>query len=157
MFAKKTNKLIIIFFIIFIAWYISTYWIQFALIQGDSMLPTYHNLQLVFIDKHTSNFDYNDVIIFRSYGLKATLIKRIVACPSDTVQILDGILYVNDKPSSLIAQETRLSYSGIASSKLVLNDNEYFVLGDNYEASKDSRYEEIGIINQSYIIGKVVN
>jgi signal peptidase I len=111
----------------------------------------------VFIDKHTNNFDYNDVIIFKSNGLKATLIKRIVACSGDTVQILDGILYINDKPSSLISQETRLSYSGIASSKLVLNDNEYFVLGDNYEASKDSRYKEVGVISQLDIIGKVVN
>jgi signal peptidase I len=109
------------------------------------------------VDKHTDNFDYNDVIVFNKNELKATLIKRIVARPGDTVQISDGILYINDKPSSLIAKETRLSYSGIASSKLVLNDNEYFVLGDNYEASKDSRYIEVGVVNQSDIIGKVVN
>jgi signal peptidase I len=120
------------------------------------MLPTYHNWQLVFIDRHNTDFSYGDVVVFNSTMIKSTLIKRIVACPGDTVQIINGILYINEKPSPLISETTRLSYAGIASSKLTLADDEYFVLGDNYEASKDSRYEEIGLLHTTDILGKVI-
>jgi signal peptidase I len=153
----KKHYVILILAIILIAWYISKYWLQFTLIQGDSMLPIYHNMQLVFVDKHTTSFDYGDVIIFQNSNLKSTLIKRIVACPGDTVLISDGILYINEKPSPLISETTRLSYAGIASSKITLTDDEYFVLGDNYEASKDSRYEEVGLLHKTDILGKIIN
>lgn len=156
-FIKKHNKLYIALFIIFLSAYLSKYWIQFTLIQGDSMLPTYHNWQLVLIDKHTTGFDCGDVIVFTNDNLKATLVKRIVALPGDTIQIVDGILYVNGNPSPLIDNSCKLSYSGIASSALHLANDEYFVLGDNYEVSKDSRYEEIGCIKQDVILGKLLD
>ncbi|MBQ6994547.1 MAG: signal peptidase I [Lachnospiraceae bacterium] len=141
--------------IILVTWYISSNWLQFALIQGDSMLPTYHNMQLVLVDKYSNEFHYNDVIIFTNEKLNATLIKRIIAIPGDTVQIIDGIVYVNNIPSPFLTQDRLISYSGIASSPLHLSSDEYFVLGDNYEKSKDSRYPEIGCINSDVILGKV--
>ena len=63
------------------------------------MLPTYHNMQLVLVDKHSNEFHYNDVIVFTNEKLNATLIKRIIAIPGDTVQIIDGTVYVNNMPS----------------------------------------------------------
>lgn len=153
----KHKLLYIALFIIFLSAYLSKYWIQFTLIQGDSMLPTYHNWQLVLIDKHTTNFDYGDVIVFTNDSLKATLVKRIVALPGDTVQIIDGIVYVNEQPCPFLSKDARLSYSGIASSALHLSNDEYFVLGDNYEVSKDSRYEEIGFIKRDVILGKILD
>ena len=121
------------------------------------MLPSYHNWQLVFIDKHTKEYDYGDVIVFTNDTLSATLTKRIIALPGDTVQIQDGFVYVNQTPSSLIPQHTKLSYSGIAASPITLAADEYFVLGDNYEESKDSRFEEIGCVKQETILGKIFN
>lgn len=151
----KNKLLYIALFIIFLSAYLSKYWIQFTLIQGDSMLPAYHNWQLVLIDKHTAGFDYGDVIVFTNDNLNATLVKRIVALPGDTVQITDGIVYVNDKPCPFLSEDTKLSYSGIASTALHLSDDEYFVLGDNYEVSKDSRYAEVGCVKQDDILGKL--
>ena len=142
--------------IVLITWYISSNWVQFALIQGDSMLPTYHNMQLVLIDKHSTEFKYNDVIVFSNDELEATMIKRIIAMPGDTIQIVDGTVYVDNIPSPLIPKDQPLSYSGIASSPLYLSANEYFVLGDNFEESKDSRYPEIGCIKQHTILGKLL-
>lgn len=141
--------------IILVTWYISSNWLQFALIQGDSMLPTYHNMQLVLVDKYSNEFHYNDVIVFTNEKLKATMIKRIIAIPGDTVQIIDGIVYVNNIPSPFLTQDRLISYSGIASSPLHLSSDEYFVLGDNFEESKDSRYPEIGCIKSDVILGKV--
>lgn len=142
--------------IVLVTWYISSNLVQFALIQGDSMLPTYHNMQLVLVDKHSNEFHYNDVIVFTNEKLKATMIKRIIAIPGDTVQIIDGIVYVNNIPSPFLTQDRLISYSGIASSPLHLSSDEYFVLGDNYEKSKDSRYPEIGCINSDVILGRIL-
>lgn len=151
---SKTPFMIAI--IVLVTWYISSNWIQFALIQGDSMLPTYHNMQLVLIDKHSTEFKYNDVIVFSNDELNATMIKRIIAMPGDTIQIVDGIVYVNNIPSPLITEDQPLSYSGIASSPLYLSEDEYFVLGDNLTESKDSRYPEIGRVKQNTILGKLL-
>lgn len=120
------------------------------------MLPSYHNMQLVVIDKHSAAFDYDDVIVFTNDDLEATLIKRIIAVPGDTIQIINGIVYVNNMPSPLLPQDQPLSYSGIASSPLHLSSDEYFVLGDNLEESKDSRYPEIGCVKQNAILGKLL-
>ncbi len=152
---KKAKTPLMIVIIILVTWYISSNWIQFALIQGDSMLPTYHNMQLVLIDKHSKEYKYNDVIVFTNDVLKATMIKRIIAMLGDTIQIVDGIVYVSNIPSSLIPKDQPLSYFGIASSPLYLSADEYFVLGDNYAESKDSRYPEIGCIKQHTILGKL--
>ena len=142
--------------IVLVTWYISSNLVQFALIQGDSMLPTYHNMQLVLVDKHSNEFHYNDVIVFTNEKLNATLIKRIIAIPGDTIQIIDGIVYVNNIPSPFLTRDKIISYSGIASSPLHLSSDEYFVLGDNYEKSKDSRYPEIGCIKHDTILGRII-
>lgn len=142
--------------IVLVTWYISSNLVQFALIQGDSMLPTYHNMQLVLVDKHSNEFHYNDVIVFTNEKPNATLIKRIIAIPGDTVQIIDGIVYVNNIPSPFLTQDRLISYSGIASSPLHLSSDEYFVLGDNFEESKDSRYPEIGCIKHDTILGRII-
>lgn len=120
------------------------------------MLPTYHNMQLVLIDKHSTEFKYNDVIVFSNDELNATMIKRIIAMPGDTIQIVDDIVYVNNIPSPLLPKDQPLSYSGIASSPLYLSEDEYFVLGDNLTESKDSRYSEIGCVKQNTILGKLL-
>lgn len=153
---KKSKTPFMIAIIVLITWYISSNWVQFALIQGDSMLPTYHNMQLVLIDKHSTEFKYNDVIVFSNDELEATMIKRIIAMPGDTIQIVDGIVYVDNIPSPLITEDQPLSYSGIASSPLYLSEDEYFVLGDNLTESKDSRYPEIGRVKQNTILGKLL-
>ena len=45
---------------------------------------------------------------------------------------------------------------GLAAEELVLEDNEYFVLGDNRNSSEDSRFASIGNITRDEIIGKAV-
>lgn len=154
-FYRKKNFILLIIILI-ITFCISKYCIQFTLIQGDSMLPAYHSWQLVIVSKLNTTYSYGDVITFSSETPHTTLVKRIVAMPGDTVQIINGILYVNQIPSSAQTPGKKIANPGAAATPIILSPNEYFVLGDNYDVSKDSRYPEIGCIKKSAVIGKVI-
>jgi len=145
-----------LFLIIVTAWYVSTYHYQLMMIQGNSMAPLFHNMQLVLLDKQLESFSYGDVIAFQCDGLEAVLVKRVAACPGDTVQIKDGILLVNGAVSEVYGKDVGFEDAGLAEAEIVLGFEEYFVIGDNVAASKDSRYEEIGTVRAENVIGRVM-
>lgn len=153
------NKLVYVFAfsgILLLTWYVSANWYQLMLVHGDSMWPAYHDMQFVLSDRNTENYTYGDVIVFQCEGLDSVLMKRIAACPGDIVKIEDGRLYVNEEESRVFSKKYQFDYSGIADSPIQLTDNQYFVIGDNIEKSKDSRYREIGCVGRDYIIGKII-
>lgn len=119
------------------------------------MSPAYQPWQLAIIDKTSSQLNVGDVIVFRCTFLNATLIKRIAACPGDTVEIKNGILYINGDTVQTIPSYNSIGYAGIAESPIKLNEDEYFVLGDNLEYSKDSRHADIGCISKDEILGRI--
>ena len=137
------------------AWLCSRYWYRILLIHGESMLPSYHDMQAVLMDVHSSDYSYGDVIAFECQALDNVLVKRIVGCPGDVVEIRDGRLYVNGA-SSMQSAYVEIDYAGIAARQVTLGGGEYFVLGDNLAASRDSRYEEIGRVWEGQILGRVV-
>lgn len=141
--------------IILLTFFISKYCYQVTLVQGNSMLPTYKNGQLALINKYSKDYAHNDVILFYSPKLNETLIKRIIGVPDDFIQIKNGTLYVNHTEAPF--QLAPIHYSGLASTEIHLGDDEYFVLGDNYELSKDSRYPEVGIVHESDILGILIS
>lgn len=151
---KKNKYFLCIFALFIITFYISTYYFQFALIQGDSMKPAYRSWQLVILNKNPKELKTGDVISFRCETLNCVLIKRIVACPGDHMEIEDGILYVNNSPSPYVLSP--INDPGIAQSPITLGTDEYFVLGDNYEYSKDSRHSEVGYVHSEDILGSVI-
>ena len=95
-------------------------------------------------------------IAFQCAGLGTVLVKRIVAYFGDTVQIKDGVLFVNRTRSSIYGQDAVFEDAGITEEEIVLEEGKYFVIGDNVTMSKDSRYEEVGVVKEKDIIGKVI-
>ena len=99
----------------------------------------------------------NDIIAFKPNGSSTshTHIKRVIGLPGETIQIMDGIIYINGKVYLEKADYPLMTNIGLASEPITLGVKEYFVLGDNRNDSEDSRYADIGLVNLDYIEGKV--
>ena len=68
----------------------------------------------------------------------------MIGLPGETVQIKGSTIYIDGKPLKENYGKDPIDYAGIAEKPIKLGDDEYFVLGDNREISRDSRYEEVG-------------
>ena len=134
---------------------VSAHFFQFMLIQGESMTPSYRNIQLVVLDKRGSTYRTGEVIAFRCDGLSAVLVKRIAAVPGESVVIQDGTLFVDQKASGLYAPGS-FSSPGILHETQTLSSGEYIVIGDNLDKSKDSRDVLVGIVYTDDIIGRIL-
>lgn len=153
---RNKIKLCIAAGILIICALISRYLFQLVLIQGDSMLPTYHSMQLVLMNKYDKKYKNGDVVCIKSRLNNGTIIiKRIIAKSGDDIVIEAGKVYVNGKLSNMVYNNQNISYAGSLSEKITLAENEYIVMGDNHENSIDSRYDTVGIIKKCDILGKI--
>lgn len=153
---KFKIKIFSIVSIIVLCFLTSKYCFQLILIQGNSMLPSYHNFEFSVINKLTKSYSRNDVVAFYCPSLNSTLVKRIVGTPGDTLIIKGGKLYINNQLFTNNSCYSDINYSGILDNPITLKENEYIVLGDNINLSKDSRYDYVGVISESEIIGVLV-
>ena len=114
------------------------------------MEPTLKDKKIVLMKKFNLKLSYNDIIVIRKND--KIIIKRLVGLPKDTVEIRD-YLYINgEKFDDYFTPSGKMSKE-----KIILKENEYFVLGDNRKNSIDSRFEEVGIIKKEEIIGKIIS
>ena len=139
-----------------IAALVSKYCFQLILVQGRSMEPTYHNMQLVMIKKGSDDVAEGDIIAFECVSLNSVLIKRVVAIPGQVVVIQNGTLYVDGRGNHFY-EDKRFSYAGLFGDEVRLSKDEYAVIGDNIDKSIDSRYSEVGLISSNAIIGKIIH
>ena len=129
-------------------------------VDGRSMEPTLQDGDQLIVDKISYRFrdpERFDIIIFPYHGdgsKKTYYIKRIIGLPGETVQIVDGKIYINGEVLEENYGKEVMEESGRASQPIVLGNDEYFVLGDNRNNSKDSRVESVGNIKRSDIIGR---
>jgi signal peptidase I len=135
-----------ILFVTFVVVFLLIYMINFQIIMidGPSMSPTYRNHQLLLLHKTASGIKNDDIIVFQFEDKRC--VKRVIAAEGDIVLLKDNHVYVND----VLFQNS--SYDG-KSKDYVLSEGEYFVIGDNYRNSIDSR--DYGLIYSEQIIGIV--
>ena len=132
---------------------VATLWLPVLRIYGISMWPTLMDGQIVLCVK-TRSFAPGDVTAF--YHGNKLLIKRYVAGPSDWVDIDDsGNVTVNSEP----LEEPYLAEKAFGQTNISLPyqvpEGRYFVMGDNRDASVDSRNTAVGPIAMDQVVGKV--
>ena len=123
------------------------------------MEPALYNGQEILLNRFIykiSSPKRGDVIVFLPNGNQKThyYVKRVMALPGETVQIKNGKVYIDGELLEEDDSYDKIADAGIAENEIVLDDNEYFVLGDNRNSSEDSRSGNIGAVDGSNIIGK---
>ena len=127
-------------------------------VMGTSMAPTLADGDQLIVEKvsyYFSDPQRYDIIVFPyPEDPQKHYIKRIIGLPGETVQIVDGYVYINGEPLDEHYGNEVMNNAGVATTPIVLGDDEYFVLGDNRNNSEDSRYAAVGNIKRSDISGR---
>ncbi|TET18330.1 MAG: signal peptidase I [Dehalococcoidia bacterium] len=151
-FLREILAIIIVAVVIFILLQTT---IQSFEVYGDCMEPNFEEGQRLIINKAVYRFrepQRGEVIILHpppSTHQSTPFIKRIIAVPGDTIEIEEGVVYVNSSPLDEPYIKEPPSYT-IKRQKIP--DNEYFVLGDNRNVAYDSH--RWGTLPRQNIIGK---
>lgn len=135
--------------------------IQPFFVRGASMEPSFDDGQYLIVNEIGYRLDEpkrEDVVVFKfPNDTSQYFIKRIVGLPGETVEVKNGevIIYNQDFPKGMILSELNYQIKGMTFGeiKIILGKGEYFVLGDNRQASFDSR--QWGALSGENIIGRV--
>lgn len=126
---------------------------RITFIQGYSMEDTFENKQVCVSTPVYSELSVGDVVVAQSEVLGQVIIKRIIACPGDIIEIRDNVVYVNGD----VLPEPYLKESMVTANIYIkLANDEYFLCGDNRNNSLDSRTEFVGPIKEEEILYRVL-
>lgn len=145
---KKLKELMPYIIIVVVVLLVRSFIVTPGLVNGSSMEPTLHNNELVLINKIGLNkgIDRYDIVVVKYEN--STIIKRVIGLPYETVEYINDTLYIDGE-----IVNTKVDFEYTKDFKLTAGKNEYIVLGDNRNISKDSRI--IGPVKERDIIGKV--
>lgn len=133
-------------------------------VLGDSMYPTLQNGNMVMVSK-ISEINRFDKIIFHAPDADEDYVKRVIGLPGDSIEMKNDVLYVNGKAYDepyLKQNKKTLTDGELLTVNFTLKEltgeskvpkDSFFVLGDNRQNSRDSRY--FGFISKSSVVGKV--
>lgn len=129
-------------------------------IKGQSMEPNFSNGEYLLTDKITYRLrepKRGDVIVFKAPGTNGDeFIKRIIGLPGEKILIKSGKIYINGQElKEDYLPEATFTYGGQflrEGEEKIIPEGHFFVLGDNRNASSDSR--TWGFISQKAITGR---
>ena len=131
---------------------------QRTVVVGQSMEHTLYNGDNLIVDKISYRFrdpKRFEVVVFPyAYEEKTYFIKRVIGLPGETVRIDDGVIYINGEPLVENYGAEKIRSGGLASEEIKLGSDEFFVMGDNRNNSKDSRDPSVGNVKKSDLIGR---
>lgn len=152
-----------------VAYLLKSFVLTLAKVQGPSMEPTLQNADRLYVNKLFYTPEKGDVVIVESEDTNERFwIKRVIATEGDTLYIdfSSGDVYVNDEiiDEPYIKEKTALVGTYISNlmssgnysreNPIVLGKDEVFVMGDNRNNSRDSRFE--GPFKEEDVVGHAV-
>lgn len=128
--------------------------------QGTSMLPGIQDGERLAVERFgpgaKMDLKRGDVIAFRyPEDPSKSYLKRVVALPGETVEIRDGAVFINGSSLEEPYVEPKRNLSRASSSPLFVKERHYYVLGDNRDASSDSRLW--GLVPEENVYARVVS
>ena len=134
-----------------------------VIVKQHSMEPNFYAGDYLIVARQAYNLGGDpktgDIIVFKTEltdeeGNDKNLIKRIIGCPGDTVEIRDGYVYIDGS----LLDEPYLMEQGVSGNMeaTVIPEGMYFCCGDNRAVSNDSRGSQVGLIAEDDIVGRVI-
>lgn len=157
---KETISFIIYIAVVFLITYLVIHYVgQRTQVSGTSMEYTLSDGDNLIVDKISYRFrepERFDIIVFPyQYEEDTYYIKRIIGLPGETVQIdEEGSIHIDGKVLEESYGREIMLDAGQAADPIDLGEDEYFVLGDNRNASSDSRDPSVGLIHGKDIVGR---
>ena len=158
-FVWEVSKIVLIALIIVVP--IRLFVFQPFFVKGQSMEPNFHNSDYLIVDELTYNFkapERGDVIVFKyPRDPSQKYIKRIIGLPEETIEIQNNQIIITKYLDTIILNESEYLSNSVSTAgtvKIILGENEYFVMGDNRAASSDSR--KWGALSEENIIGRAI-
>ena len=146
--------------VLLVAYLVVHYVGQRTEVIGESMELTLMDGDNLLVDKLTYRFhdpERFDIVVFPyRYDKHTYYIKRVIGLPGETVQInTEGEIFINGEKLEEYYGREVIKNPERAIEPILLADDEFFVLGDNRNNSRDSRWEDVGNIKKSELTGKV--
>lgn len=154
---RAVNWIVDIIVVLSLAWFtVYAFGTQIQIV-GQSMTPVLESEDVVLVNRLIYDIfkpERMDIVVFEREDNK-TNVKRVIGLPGEEVQIISGIIYINQEPLQGGDGLDEVALAGIAGKPVKLGADEYFLLGDNRNSSEDSRFANIGNVKREQIIGKV--
>ena len=163
---RPSSLLLWIISVVIVVKIAQVYVVQPFIVDGGSMLPTYHNKEFLLVDKFSylvGEPNRGDIMIFKLYEggsnqyVGKHLIKRVVGLPGERVVVREGVttIYNDTYPEGFTLDESFVMYKDKEKNiDMILDENHYFVMGDNRAQSYDSR--DWGPLDRENIKGQVL-
>jgi signal peptidase I len=145
-----------IFIAIIVAILIITFVFETVSVDGSSMFPTLSHKDRLIVEKvsyYFRNPKANDIVVIKyPADTREKFIKRVIAVGGDRVKIEDNRLYINgiEKDEPYLKEKFINGYYN----EVTIPENTIFVLGDNRNNSKDSRFPDVGFVSLKLVVGK---
>ncbi len=135
-------------------------------VSGSSMYPTLYHGDLLVLESNVlmGDVEAGDIVVMTvPYFEDDPIVKRVIATEGQTVDIdfEQGIVYVDgealDEP--YINEPTYRSFAEIGMGleyPVTVTEGHLFVMGDNRNASDDSRFAPVGLVDERDVLGKVL-
>lgn len=121
---------------------------------GISMMPTYFDGQFLLLNRLAFLYSTprrGDIVAIRLAGDMAVLVKRVVGLPGERVQIVEGVVLVDDRPLDEPYVLHRIKWQV---PEVTLGADEYYVVGDNRSMASDNH--DFGVARLATVAGRVL-